>query len=708
MNRTLLFLAIATACSTAHADEPHDIASKTTLHTVEVVGSREQAALQPGSATVLDEHELQSSRVTTVGEALRKVPGVVVRDEEGFGLRPNIGIRGLNPTRSTKVLLLEDGLPFTYAPYGDNASYYHAPIERYERIEVLKGTGMLRFGPQTVGGVINYITPEPPREFGGLVDVSVGNLGYAKGRVRLGGAGHLVDVMHKQGDGARDNQSLKQSDLNYKYVVELADNQRLTLRANYLNEDSDVTYSGLTDAEYRNFGPTYNPFKNDHFDIERFGSSATWSLGLSDAVTLDTSVYYYEFHRDWGRQSSTTTDSQCGAAFTAARLAGSLVDVDTCNSRQNRNRDFRTWGIEPRLIANYTLGAVEGSLETGLRYHQERQERLQFNGTTPTATTGSLTEHNLREVEAVSGFVQNRFDFGRFALVPALRYERIDYRRENRLGAGAQGEASSSEWIGGLGATVDLGDRTVLFAGVHEGFAPARAEDLISNSGGSVEVDAERSRNAEIGLRGSPVDGVSYEVAWFDNDFDNQVAVGSIAGGSTPLAQGEARYRGLEVAARFDLGTLADLNYNPYAQLSYTALPEADQMSALRRVDNGQPVSGSIAGNRMPYAPEHTATLRVGFEQGGFDASLEVVHVSSQYADFANTPEAALDGNGQLGKLPGYTTLNLALNYAFAGSGWTLYGAVKNATDREYIADRTRGILPGAPRQFLVGASFAF
>ncbi len=112
------------------------------------------AKLHDEQPQVLDQAELESARVLSVAEALRKVPGVVVRDEEGFGLRPNIGIRGLNPTRSTKVLLLEDGLPFAFAPYGDNASYFHPPIERYERIEVLKGTGMLRFGPQTIGGVV--------------------------------------------------------------------------------------------------------------------------------------------------------------------------------------------------------------------------------------------------------------------------------------------------------------------------------------------------------------------------------------------------------------------------------------------------------------------------------------------------------------------------------------------------------------------------
>jgi Fe(3+) dicitrate transport protein len=247
-----------------------------------------------------------------------------------------------------------------------------------------------------------------------------------------------------------------------------------------------------------------------------------------------------------------------------------------------------------------------------------------------------------------------------------------------------------------------------LFAGVHEGFAPPRAEDLIGNTGGSVDVDAEHSRNIELGLRGAPRAGISYELALFDNDFDNQVAVGSIAGGSTPLAQGEVRYRGAELAARLDFGTLRGADANPYLQLALTALPEAEQRVPFRRVDNGAVVAGSVAGNRMPYAPERTATLRIGVEVGSVDASLEAVHVSSQFADFANTPVAAANGNGQLGELAGHTTLNLALNYTFGNSGWSAYAAIKNAADREYIADRTRGILPGAPRQFLAGFGYAF
>jgi Fe(3+) dicitrate transport protein len=164
----LLAVAIATvlAAPAARAQQasapPADAAPRSTLADVVVIGSREALTRIPGSGQIVDHDAIVESRVFTINEALRKVPGVYARDEEGMGLRPNIGIRGLNPTRSSKVLLLEDGLPLAFAPYGDNATYYHPPVERFERIEVLKGAGQIEFGPQTVGGVINYITPSAP------------------------------------------------------------------------------------------------------------------------------------------------------------------------------------------------------------------------------------------------------------------------------------------------------------------------------------------------------------------------------------------------------------------------------------------------------------------------------------------------------------------------------------------------------------------
>ena len=147
------------------------------LAEVVVVGSRIRARSLAGSAQVIDAETLRESRTLTVNEALRKVPGVYARDEEGLGLRPNIGIRGLNPTRSSKVLLLEDGLPLGFAPYGDNASYYHPSFERFERIEVLKNSGQIAFGPQTIGGLINYITPQTPQDLEAGITARSGNHG---------------------------------------------------------------------------------------------------------------------------------------------------------------------------------------------------------------------------------------------------------------------------------------------------------------------------------------------------------------------------------------------------------------------------------------------------------------------------------------------------------------------------------------------------
>src|SRR5688500_271927 len=153
----------------------------------EVSGNVERLRRLPGSVEVLDRETLDRANVMTTNEALRKIPGLNVRDEEGLGLRPNIGIRGLNPTRSSKVLLLEDGIPLTDAPYGDNASYYHPPIDRFESVEVLKGSGQIVYGPQTVGGVVNYITRTPPAKASGSLTLIGGNRDYFNGHLNYGG-----------------------------------------------------------------------------------------------------------------------------------------------------------------------------------------------------------------------------------------------------------------------------------------------------------------------------------------------------------------------------------------------------------------------------------------------------------------------------------------------------------------------------------------
>lgn len=680
---------------------------------VDIIGKKENLDRIPGAGYLVDKETLESSRVFTTNEALRKVPGVIVRDEEGLGLRPNIGVRGLNPTRSTKVTLLEDGIPLAYAPYGDNASYYHPPVERYERIEVLKGAGQILYGPQTIGAAINYVTPEPPEEFSGQLGLSGGNNSYLAGKVQLGGSGYLLDYNYKQADGARENVFSRINDVNLKKVFRIDDRQALTVRANYYNEDSQATYSGSTEAEFRNFGARYNPFKNDFFNASRFGLSGTHQFNFSSDLALLTNVYMSTFNRDWWRQSSNTLDNQCGGTFTQARLNGQAVDVDACNSAQGRLRDYYNYGVEPRLRMNWAGLGADNQLDFGVRAHFENQKRLQVNGTSPLAREGTMVEDQVRETSAYSAFAMNRFAAGDFAITPGVRYEYIDNTRRNNLN-GTSGSETLGQWIPSLGANYQAAAKTTVFAGVHRGFAPPRVEDLIdvgSPVATYTDVGPELSWNYELGVRSAAVKGLDVQAVLFRNDFQRLIQVGSIAGGSVPLSTGEALFQGVELAARF--GGLSGL----YSTLALTWLPTAEQTTAFTRSDNGAVIFGSAAGNRLPYAPETQAKASIGYAMpSGLDMNLEVVYVSEQYADFANIQDASTSAlltadqrrSGQFGLIESFTIFNATVNYRMPRYRTTAYLAVKNVTDDVYIVDRTRGILPGMPRLIQAGLRYDF
>ncbi len=722
MNRTRLLplhalLGLALAASATAQTAPSDAApADTTPETApdlvlaprfEVIGQRENLPRIGGAADTIGEHDLGLSHVFTANEALRRVPGLTVRDEEGFGLRPNIGLRGLNPTRSTKVALLEDGMPLAYAPYGDNASYYHPPIDRFSTVEVLKGAHSLLFGPQTIGGVINYLTPDAPQSPAGFVQAAGGNRSYFNGHLRFGERGALFDYVRKQGDGARDNMEHAINDFNLKYTFAPAKNHTLTLRANYYTERSTITYSGLTQAEFDRLGARYNPFKNDEFDIERTGLSATHRLSFLDGATLTTSAYFASFDRDWWRQSSNSQDGQHGAGATVVvidgvsatflqhRLAGRRVDPDTqFNNVQGRLRAYDTQGAETRLA----LPTALGELQAGLKLHHEDQGRRQLNGDSPRARTGALVENNDREALAHALFAAHRFDFGAVSLTPVVRHEAMTFERLNRLN-GVRGETSLERTLPGLGATWQARENLTVFGSVHRGFAPPRVEDLIGGTGTATDVEAEKSLNSEIGVRTGPWHGVAVQAAFFREDFDNLIAVGSIAGGNTPLSQGKALFEGAE------LGLTARLPRGFGARLAYTHLMTARQETAFVNVATRAVIAGSAAGNRQPYAPRNTLTAGLSHELGRFGATLEAQYVGKQYSDFANTLAPSADG--QRGRIASSTIWNASLNYR-ATDTLRLFATVKNLADELSITDRTRGIQVNQPRLVQAGARYSF
>ncbi|MEO5858253.1 MAG: TonB-dependent receptor plug domain-containing protein, partial [Pyrinomonadaceae bacterium] len=491
--------------------QPQRLAAEVSVTANLLAGTEASLSEVPGSIERVDVRTLQNGRVFNFSEALRKVSGVNVRDEEGFGLRPNIGIRGTNPTRSSKVLLLEDGVPLAYAPYGDNASYYHPPIERYESIEVLKGSGQIAYGPQTIAGLVNYLTPNPTKKPSFGIRLTGGNRAFFNGSFTGSGTisktGIFANYTRKQGDGARENTNSKLNDISTKVVQTLNDSNALTLKFSYYGEDSNVTYSGLTNNEYAT-DPRSNPFKNDFFYGDRYGFSASHAGVISSKAVVNTNFYANKFTRHWWRQSSNS--GQRPNRLNVDPDCLSMADLNTTCGNEGRLREYETYGIEPRFTFNYDAGtSFRGELQAGVRAHWEVQKRRQENGDLPNSRSGVAVEINERRNDAYSGFVQNRFIFGDLAITPGVRFERINIERKNLLASPAAfGSTTVTEVIPGIGIAYSGLPKTTIFAGVHRGFSPPRAEDIISNSGGVVELDSELSWNYEIGIRTNPIKGL--------------------------------------------------------------------------------------------------------------------------------------------------------------------------------------------------------
>jgi Fe(3+) dicitrate transport protein len=662
-------------------------------------GALEQTS---GSLQTISREALENSRVFNFSEALRKVPGVNVRDEEGFGLRPNISIRGTNPTRSTKILLLEDGMPLAYAPYGDNASYYHPPVERYDSIEVQKGAGQIAYGPVTVAGLVNYITPDPPEKTTFMLKTIGGNRDYFNGDASFGGTfgktGMFLNFDRKQGEGARDNNRSGLSDFSSKIVQQLGLKHTLAGKFSFYKEESQVTYSGLTEAEYA-ANKRQNPFLNDRFYGWRTGLSLAHTMVIGSNSSLVTTAYSNYFSRDWWRQSSNSSERPNRLGSDADCL-GMQYLYTTCGN-QGRLRDYQTWGVEPKFNSNFDLGGIKNSLFAGFRLHGEVQNRIQKNGPAPTSRDGLLVEDNKRENIAISAFIQNRFVWKRFAITPGLRVENIKFKRTNQL-TGAHGETEITQLIPGVGFTVNPFKNTTLFAGIHRGFAPPRTEDIVSNTGGVVELDSELSWNIEAGVRTNPFKGFAMEATLFRNAFENQIVPASVAGGTGAAFTngGRTLQQGVELTARLDSAGLFTSGYNLYLQSSYTGLNEAKFVGTRFSSISGF-TNVSVSGNRLPYAPRHLLNSVFGVAYRDIDAFVENNYISGQFADDLNSVQPST--NGQRGLLPAQMFWNATVNYRVEKLKTVFFVTGKNIFDSTYIVDRTRGILPSGPRLIQAG-----
>ncbi|QKT04078.1 TonB-dependent siderophore receptor [Ectothiorhodospiraceae bacterium 2226] len=664
--------------------------AQSALPRIDVIGGGEAVERTPGSAQVIQAETLERDQPVSTQDALRRVSGINVVETDGYGLFPRIGVRGLNPDMSKKVLLLEDGAPIALGPYTDPAAYYSPPVERMERIEVLKGSGSLRYGPSTIGGAINYVTKDPSLEPGGAVTLRGGSDAFGSLMLDYGGtwdnASASVSLLRKQGDGWRENSQFETNDLVLKSGFGMGPDQFLGFKFTYYDSDQQATYLGLTQREFEE-NHLQNRAENDWINVRRYSFDVNHEWQLSPHLTWRTLVYTNQADRDWWRQSF---------AFDAASGYNELQDENA-----GRLRNFRVGGIDTRLeVAHQTFG-VDNELDLGVRLHTETLDNQRVDGASATARSGTIREDDVRRADAAAVFAQNRFNLTeRWAVTPGMRVETYEQRRTiHRWDGIDQNTASASrntEVIPGVGTTYRLADATTVFAGVHRGFAPPRVQDAIANDGEAADLEAERSTNYEIGVRGQ-LDRVRYEVAAFRYDFTNQLVQSSEAGGTaaTQLTNaGETLNQGIELSAGLPLfgGLAFDVNYTWVADAKLTST----------RIIGGV----DREGNRLPYAPEHLLNATLSYTQGPWSGAVQASYVGEQYADFENTEAPTADG--RRGLIPSYTVWNLSAGYQVSGDT-RLFGTVKNVFDEKYIASRApQGIFPGMARQVMVGLESRF
>jgi Fe(3+) dicitrate transport protein len=671
----------------------------------------------PGAYAIVDQEQLDARRPFSIQEALNNVPGVHIVGENSFGLGVNIGIRGLNPRRTSRTLLLEDGMPLHLGPYGDPSAHYTTPIERVQRIEVVKGSGQILYGPQTVGGMINFVTkPIPTEGVHGSVSAMAGNNDFTglHANVGVGGerGGLMIDALQKKGDGIRDNHDFDMQEYTLKGQLNLTERQKLIAKVGYYEEDSNVTETGLGAVEYAEDPYQAPTGKNDNFEYERKYVQLQHLFDISDSVKLSTNAYYTKAFRSSFRQINSPGELNGRSRMDRCTGLGVATEANAeqCGGR-HRPRDYDFWGIEPRLDFKHSLFGVDSDAVIGFRYHEEGNERRQFRDGDPRAQSlswakanGSFREDIRIDIEAKSYYAQNTFYIGDWTLTPGLRIEQVK-RDINVLQAegdpqGFRKSSSQTVSLPGIGATWNGIANTTVFAGVHRGFAPPRPSrdlnfDDLAGLDAISSTNAEESTNTEIGVRSNYFKGVGFEAALFNIDFDEIVIQQNLG---NFVNAGESQQSGLELAARVDFGQIFDTPHNFYVLGNYTNLFTAEFK---------KDTDATTSGNRLPYAPRDIASINFGYQHPiGLDARIGVDYVSQQHVDADNTRTQSIDG--QEGIIPSYTLLNISMNFNPVGSKFTYFLSGHNLADKEYLVSRVDGMVVGRQRQVFGGVRYDF
>ncbi len=695
---------------------------------VSIVGTKVRET--SGSAHVIRPKQLERFEHSDPHQVLVAVPGVYVRGEDGFGLRPNIGMRGALSDRSKKITLMEDGVLFGPAPYSAPAAYYFPMITRMHNVRVVKGPSSVVYGPHTVAGAIDLVTAPIPDGEHAMVDLAFGMYLSRKAHARVSTSGDVVGVLvegvheandgfkHVDGDAGADT-GFSRNEVMGKARLSIGDESTLLhdfeLKLGFANENGNETYLGLTDRDFRR-----DPYRRyaasqlDRMEWWRTQIALTHTAHRGTDLDLVSTFYRHDLQRAWRKVNS----------FQGASLSDVLSDPDSPRNAiyygvltgqipastsdetlliGPNDRRFVSQGFQTKVGWRPKTGPVEHKMELGARVHQDSVRRVHTqdgfvvdgSSLTPTDAPTDTTADNEAESLALAVWAIHAGTWGPVTITAGGRIESIRSRLEDRLD-GRQEGILQQVLLPGAGAYVALPLGFGLLGGVYQGFSPIPP-------GQSENPTPEKSLNYEWGARYAPDRMVRVEAIGFHNAYSNLSNVctfssGCIQGGvDEQFNAGEASIWGLEVYADVEAEVTDDLVLP--ARLAYTFTRATFETT----FSSADPIFGDVqAGDDVPYVPTHQISASIGLEH-----ELVGGNVAGTFVD--ELREVAGSGPPAEGEATDRHFLLDASVYTQPWKFLRFYAVGRNLLDMEYVASRRPyGARPGAPLWLQVGTKLTY
>ncbi|MBL4578591.1 MAG: TonB-dependent receptor [Flavobacteriales bacterium] len=691
----------------------------------------------PGSVYYISPKEIQKFSYTDINRTLRAIPGVNIQEEDGFGLRPNIGLRGTGAERSSKITLMEDGVLMAPAPYAAPSAYYFPTIGRMQGVEILKGSSQIKYGPYTTGGAINLVSTQIPNEFSGRINLLGGSFGGRNLHAVVGNAhknfAYMVETFQYSSNGFKQldgdgNTGFDKQDYLAKFRINTnADAkiyQSLTFKIGQAFETSNETYLGLTQDDFDvNPYRRYSASQKDQMNTEQSQLSVSHVVQFSKSFEVTTTAYRSDFTRNWYKldkvKDSTGTKTKIGALLddpfgsndAYAILTGTSSTLDDAFHVKANNRSYYAQGVQTVLGFNFKTNQITHEIDLGFRVHQDQIDRFQWvdeyamdNGVMELTKSGTPgTESNRVETaDAIATYLQYQVKVGKFTVTPGIRYENITLARQDygkkdpdRTGVDLSERSNTVDvFIPGIGLDYKFSKYLSTFGGVHKGFAPPGSKD---------ETVPEESINYELGVRYAK-NAISGQAVVFFNDYSNLLGTDLAAaggGGTGDLFNGgEVQTKGLEFQASYDL--LATKKQSAFS-LPFSVVYTYTDATFGNDFDSDFEGWGEVAvGDQFPYLANNQFTFILGLDHRAFS-----INLSGRYMDEMRTAP----GQGDIPdneKTDSYFVIDASANYMLH-KNIALFANATNLTDQVYVvARRPAGLRPGMPKAFNIGIKATF